>query len=315
VVEAPSERTAELELPYESRHLPFDKRDEIDVWPDGARIAVTIELTPEQWEWDRKEPSEVHGSITLPEESRQSLSSQTAVRYGMKIGLPRIWNILEERNLTATAPATGNTAVRYPETIRKFTELGHEVICHSYSEGTPLTVLDKEGQRKDINKTVDVLERTTGETPKGWLSPALLCNEDTIDILADQGFNYHCDLQDDELPYFIEKNGTTLVELPYRIVGGPSDLALYVRENRYSIDEALEYLKSVFDAHYTEAATRPQLFNVCIHPHVSGRPDASLVIEKYLDYILKHDEVWMATYGEVADWWASNLDRQCVSES
>jgi len=312
MVKSPSDRTEKFELPYESRHLPFDERDETEVWPNDARMAVTIELTPEQWEWDKQEPVDVHGSINLPEESRHSLSSQTAIKYAMDVGLPRLWEILEKRDLTATAPATGNAAVQYPETIARFQELGHEVICHSYSEGTPPTVLSREEQEKDITRTVEVLEETTGETPQGWLSPSLLCNEDTIDILGEQDFLYHCDLQDDELPYFVEKNGNTLVELPYRIVGGPSDLVFYEGENRYSVDEALEYFTSVFDAHYREAATRPQLFNVCIHPHISGRPDSSLVVERYLDYILGHDDIWVATYKEVAEWWAENLDNECV---
>jgi len=313
MVTHPSDDEKRFQLPYTDRHIPFEERNDAEIWPDDSRMAVMIELTPEQWEWDTVEPVDVHGSVTLPEQSEHSLSTQTSIKYAMDIGLPRLWEILEERDLTATAPATGNAAVQYPETIKQFHELGHEIICHSYSEGTPPALQSREEQRKDIRKTVNVIEDVTGEEPKGWLSPALLCNKDTIDILIEEKFHYHCDLQDDELPYFIEKDGSKLVEIPYRIIGGASDLAFYAEgDTRHSTDEALAYFKSVFDAYYREAAKRPQMFVYGIHPHASGRPDSSKVVADFLDYILKHDDIWVATFQEVANWWSNNLDASCV---
>lgn len=295
--------------PFAERHLPFEERSTTDVWPEGARIAVIIELTPEEWNWGAHEPLGVHGAVPLPDAPTPSLSTQSAVEYGFNIGLPRLWEIIEERELSVTAPTTGNAARRYPEVIREFHKRGHEIIAHGYSEGTPPPILTREEQLEDVHETVDAVAGVTGEHPGGWLSPGLLCTEETVELLAEQGFRYHCDLQSDELPFFIDIGGTTMVELPYRIVGGATDLALFAnRTARYTTDEALTYYKTVFDAYYREGRRRPQLFYYGIHPYVSGRPDSSEVVASFLDYVVDHEEVWIGTAGEVAEWWSDRFD-------
>lgn len=297
----------EYPIPFEVRRLPFEDREAVEVWPDGARMAFMIELTPEAWEWGQAEARDVHGLRPAPE--APPFTSQTAVDYGFNVGLYRLWEVLEERDLVATAPTTGNVAVQHPEMLDEQARRGHELCGHAYSEGTQMSDLSREEQVEDVRQCTRRLEAVTGETPTGWLSPGLVCTPETVEVLAEEGYRYHCDLQDDELPYFIDTDAGTIVELPYRIIGSVSDLSLYAsRGFRMAPDEALHYYKASFDAYYREANRRPQMFVMALHPFVSGRPDPSYVAGEFLDYVLEHDDVWPATFGEVAEHWRAAFD-------
>lgn len=296
-------------LPYNERHLPFEDRTDVDVWPNGARMAVILYITPEEWRWKHKEALGVRGSRTLPEEPEPSLSTRSAVKYGFDVGLPRLQEILDERDVKITLPTGAAAAKRHPDPIRSFHDAGHEINGHSYSEGTPPTTMSREEQVDDIEMSLATLEEVTDERPRGWLGPAVLSNQDTVDLLLENDMDYHCDLQDDELPYFIDWNDRTLVEIPYRMVGNINDFYLYgAREHRWSPSEATDYLKDTFDAYYRRAETRPNLFIYGTHPFVSGRPDSSVVFEDFLDYMRSHDDVWLTTYSEIADWWSEQFD-------
>ena len=45
---------------------------------------------------------------------------------------------------------------------------------------------------------------------------------------------------------------------------------------------------------------------ITLHPYIMGQPHRIKYVEEVLDYICGHDGVWMATGGEVADWYYEN---------
>jgi peptidoglycan/xylan/chitin deacetylase (PgdA/CDA1 family) len=299
-------------LPYSERRLPWDDRGDIPVWPDGARMAAVIYITPEEWRWDRHEAFDIRGTPQKHHGSppeRHSLSKRSAVRYAFTAGIPRLLRILDDRDVTISFPTSGLAVEMHPEIMGEVHDAGHEINAHGYSEGTPVSLKDKDGQREDIRETVDLIEDVTGSIPRGWLGSYLECTEETVEVLAEEGFDYHCDLQDDDIPYFIDVGDESLVEIPYRMVGNINDFYVFAtRSTRYTPEQVLDYLTSTFDAYYREAARSPMLFNYGTHPFVSGRPEAAQVWANFLDYVLGHDDVWFATYEEIADWWTEQFD-------
>lgn len=292
------------ELPWEERHIPFDDRKHAEIWPDGARMAVIFYITPEEWRWDQKEHLGIRGHRILDAPDRPSLSARTAVKYGFEMGLPRLFEIVEERGVSVSFPLGGLAAVQHPDIVQRYADAGHDIIAHSYSEGTPNTAMSRDEQREDIQETVSAIEEVTGITPSGHLGPGVLANEDTVELLLDEGFEYHCDLQDDDLPYFIDLDGETLVEVPYRMVGNVNDFYLFAsRSSRFGIGQALNYLTSTFDAYYRAAAKRPLTLVYGTHPFVSGRPDSAYVFDEFLKHVQAHDDVWLTTHGDVAGHW------------
>ena len=46
--------------------------------------------------------------------------------------------------------------------------------------------------------------------------------------------------------------------------------------------------------------------SVALHPWISGHPDRMPWVRKALEYVAGHDDVWLATGSEVADWYFAN---------
>ncbi len=293
---------------FRERHFPFDQRGGAQVWPNRARMAVLLYIAAEDWQWDRIEQFGVPGGRYMPTETRPSLSTYSTIKYGFEIGLYRMRDILKERGIKVTLWTTGNAVERHPEIIKEFSVLGHEIGAHGYSEGMPLSAMSRENQRENIRKTVEIISNTTGKKPVSWLGPVAMCNEDTIELIAEEGFICNGDLYNDELPYFIDVKGKTLVEIPYRYVGNINDnfMTIYHLEH---IEDMLIHLKSAFDAYYREASIRPLIFIYGTHHFVSGRPDTAFVFRTFLDYLQQFKDVWIATYDEMAKWWIEKFNK------
>jgi peptidoglycan/xylan/chitin deacetylase (PgdA/CDA1 family) len=121
------------------------------------------------------------------------------VKYGYDIGLRRLNEILLERDVPITFYTSANAVEQHPDIMKEMHDSGHEVTAHMYSEGRGTLNFDKEGLREDVLKTRDIIEELTGEEPVGWLGPGAVATVDTIEVLAEEGFLYNGDLQDDEL--------------------------------------------------------------------------------------------------------------------
>ena len=134
---------------------------------------------------------------------------------------------------------------------------------------------------------------------------------DTIELLIEEDFDYHGDLQNDELPYFIEGRDRNLVEIPYRLVGNLNDLAIFTR-NVNSVSSGADVVIEAFDAYYAQAATTP-MFNFGTHPYISERPDTSEAFRLVLEHIAGHDEVWLTNYGEIATWWRAEFEKDAFT--
>ena len=163
-------------------------------------------------------------------------------------------------------------------------------------------MLTYEEIREDIRRTVKLIKDLTGVTPVGWLSPSAQCDINTIRACADEGMLYNADLQDDELPYFLDIDGKTLVILPYRMIGNINDYLLLKPQNM-TLQDSLDTMMQSFDRCYKAAATTPLMFNFGTHPFVIGRADAASIMQEFIQYVKKHDDVWFATLQDVAEWW------------
>ena len=237
-----------LDLPFTTRRLGYEERKGLEIWPNGARMAVLVYTCPEEWDWEGLEPLPPAGAFMLPGERKHSLSTRTAVQYGFNIGLPRLADVMSDHGLRFTLGTTGNAAERHGELLGKLHRAGHEVAAHGYSEGTPPVFQSREDQAKGIDATIAAIETVTGSKPRGWWSPGAICDADTVTLLLERGFAYHGDLQDDELPYFVEAGGKRMVEIPYNMVGNVNDYFLFVNQRR-AIEDNLAYLTSTFDAY------------------------------------------------------------------
>jgi peptidoglycan/xylan/chitin deacetylase (PgdA/CDA1 family) len=271
-------------------------------------MAVLVYTAPEQWLWGNAEPAKPAGTLAAGRGSSSTLSTYSAVEFGYRVGLPRLRRIMGDFGLRTTLWVNGTAAEQFGDVLEPFVTEGHELGAHGFSQGVLMSSLARDEQGEAIARSVKALEAVAGVRPNGWLSPAAECRVDTIELLLEHGFDFHCDLQNDELPYFIEGVDRNLVEVPYRLVGNLNDLAIFTR-NVNSVSSGADVVIEAFDAYYAEAGRTPLLFNFGTHPYISGRPDTSAAFARVVAHILRHKDVWVTNYGGIATWWRSQFEQ------
>ena len=119
-----------------------------------------------------------------------------------------------------------------------------------------------------ILRVLDLIEKTTGKRPKGWLSSSLRCTVNTSDICKELGLTYHCDYMNDEQPYLIKTAHGPLVSTPY--TQEANDIGMFLRRN-LTADEAFGLWKDEFDELYRAGEKSGRMMSIGLHPHIIGR--------------------------------------------
>jgi len=65
-----------------------------------------------------------------------------------------------------------------------------------------------------------------------------------------------------------------------------------------------DYAVDTFDVLYREGAKGPRMMSLGLHLRIIGRPGRIGALEKFIDHVRSHDDVWIATRRQIAEHWA-----------
>ena len=65
-------------------------------------------------------------------------------------------------------------------------------------------------------------------------------------------------------------------------------------------------IRDQFDVLYEDGAKTGRCMSICLHPFLVGVPHRAKYFEQALSHIKSRAEVWIATGGEIADWYGKN---------
>ena len=133
--------------------------------------------------------------------------------------------------MPASCTVNGILCERHPQIVTAAAKRGWELIAHNYIQTEFLINYrdDRAKEREVLKRTIDLIEKTAGRRPKGWLSSSLRCTVNTSDILKELGLTYHCDYMNDEQPYLINTAHGPLVSIPY--TQEANDIGMFLRRN------------------------------------------------------------------------------------
>src|SRR3546814_12358530 len=77
--------------------------------------------------------------------------------------------------------------------------------------------MDEAQERAIIEDSIRTVEAATGQRIRGWLAPALTHTPRTLDLIAEYGLDYTCDLYHDDQPTKVKVKSGTLTAIPYSI--------------------------------------------------------------------------------------------------
>jgi peptidoglycan/xylan/chitin deacetylase (PgdA/CDA1 family) len=276
--------------------IDFDRVERSDGdfhWPNGARLAVV--LTSEY------EPVYQLKPLAGGQPNYRQLAE---IRYEATRGIWRVLNLLAEHKARCTYFVNGATAERFPESVKAIVAGGHEVGAHSWHAADHFT-MSREEEDAVIGRTAAALTKAAGTRPSGWLTPRAQVSENTVELMVKHGFTWHSDCFDDDLPYSIEVDGKTLIEIPRSTLTDDYAMLGNLTARPFgSPRDMLDVWIDEFDVLYKESKGGARLFSVNWHHCMMGRPAISRVLDELLTHVNKHEGVWCARGVDVAEFWS-----------
>ncbi|HLW37814.1 MAG TPA: allantoinase PuuE [Candidatus Eremiobacteraceae bacterium] len=279
-------------------------------WPGDARIAVQIVMNYEEGseysipDGDNASETyltEVPGASLGP--GKRDLIVESTYEYGSRAGFWRLMRAFAARDIKVTVFGAALALERNPEAARAIRAAGHEVCSHGW-RWIGFQTMDEAEEREHMRKAVESIKRTIGERPYGWYcryAPSL--NTRRL-IVEEGGFLYDSDAYNDDIPFWVEVSGKDHLVIPYTL--DVNDMKFCVAPGFTAPSGYFEYMRDTFDILYREGKTNPKMMSVGLHPRLAGRPGRTAALERFLDHVMDHKDVWICRRVDIARHWIAN---------
>ena len=167
-------------------------------WPNNKKLVVMVTIMFEVWS-DGKAPPYSPMTTSLKPGTPDLLGISWS-QYGGKTGIWRFLRILDETQIKATVCLNAKGAELFPDAVKEAHRRGHEIAGHSYTQDLVLPYLSAAEEREVIQRCKRIITDTVGVAPVGWFSPVAAPTVNTARFLAEEGFIWHGDYNDSDLP-------------------------------------------------------------------------------------------------------------------
>jgi allantoinase len=286
-------------------------------WPGGARLALQFVLNYEEGAencvLDGDPASEVFLSEIIGAQAypMRHMSMESTYEYGSRAGLWRVLRTFERYRLPLTIFAVALAAQRHPEAVQAFKELGHEIACHGW-RWISYQQIDERTERQHMAQAVESLTRAFGAAPLGWYTGR--DSPQTRRLLVEHGgFLYDSDSYADDLPYWTcvsVGSDATSRRVPHLVVPytlDSNDMRFATAQGFNCGSQFFDYLRAAFDTLYREGdpdgLDAPKMLSVGLHCRLIGRPGRIASLERFIEYALSHERVWICRRIDIARHW------------
>jgi len=277
-------------------------------WPNNAKLALQIVLNYEEG----AENSVLHGdkqSETFLSEiigaqaiKGRHISMESLYEYGSKRGFWRIHELFQKKKIPLTIFGVAMALERNPEVCKAIKEADYEVACHGW-RWIDYQNINKSVEKKHMDLAIKTIKKIFGRRPLGWYTGR--CSPNTRDLVMNEGgFVYDSDSYSDDLPYFEKRNNKKQLIVPYTLDN--NDMRFATNQGFNSGDQFYNYLKDSFDVLYKEGEKNPKMMSVGLHCRIIGKPGRLKSLERFLDYVMEHNNVWICKRIDIAKHWIKN---------
>lgn len=298
-------------LPYPRNMIGYGANPPHANWPGQARIAVQFVFNYEEG----AESSVLHGDkaseqflseiVGAAAYEGRHMSMESIYEYGSRAGVWRILREFERRQLPLTVFGVAMALERHPELVAALGELGHEIACHGW-RWIHYQNFDEAQEREHMRIAVEVFKRITGHAPLGWYTGRDSPNTRRL-VVEHGGFTYDSDYYGDDLPFWTNVTTSSGKTVPHLVVPyalDTNDMRFATAQGFNTGEDFFQYLRDAFDVLYAEGSETPKMLSIGMHCRLLGRPGRFLALQRFLDHIERHDNVWVTRRIDIATHWA-----------
>lgn len=279
-------------------------------WPGGARIAVQFVINYEEG----GENNILHGDQAseaflseivgaAPWTGQRHMNMESIYEYGSRSGFWRLHRLFDQRGVPVTVFAIATALQRNPPVVEAMAQSNWEIASHGL-KWIDYKDFDKKEERAHMDEALAIHARLTGQAPLGWYTGRSSIN--SLDLVMEHGgLLYSSDSYADDLPYWVAGlNGPHLI-VPYTL--DANDMRFATPQGFNCGDQFYSYLKDSFDVLYGEgAAGQPKMMSIGLHCRLAGRPGRAAAVARFVDYVMGHEDVWLARRADIARHWLIN---------
>src|SRR2546422_3569931 len=255
-------------------------------WPGGKRLAVYVAVNIEQFRYGAGK-----GAAIAPPDQAHSHSVFSWRDYGNRVGIWRLFELLDELGMPAEAQM--NTAIyeAAPDIPERLRARGDEILGHGVTNSDEQGHLSEDQERALIAGVTATITKHEGAAPVGWMSPWLSNSTLTMDLLQEAGYRYVMDWTMDDQPIWFRPGRGGFLAMPYPIeVNDTRGIVWY----RYTADEFADLIVDQFDEMLAQSARQPLVCPISLHAFVTGRPYRIRRLRRALQHVRQHrDRVWL----------------------
>jgi allantoinase len=276
-------------------------------WPGEARIAVNFVMNYEEGsEYNALDDGVSEATLTESGSSNygvkgRDLAAEGMFEYGSRVGFWRVHRLFKERGLPLTVFGCALALERNPKVAAAVRDSGWDVCSHGWRWVKHYELSEAE-EREHIRKAIESMKKTVGERPLGWYcryGPSV----NTRRLIAEEGgFLYDSDAYNDELPYWVRVGSKPHLVVPYSLTANDSKFG---SGGFFTAADYFTFVKDGFDVLYREGQTQPKMMSLGLHLRLIGHPSRAAGLERALDYIAGHKDVWFTRRIDIARHWAA----------
>ena len=277
-------------------------------WPNNAKLALQFVLNYEEGgensvlngdKYSETFLSEIIGAKAV---KGRHVSMESIYEYGSRAGFWRLDSLFKEKKIPITIFAVGLALKQNLEVCDALKNGDYEIAAHGY-RWIDYQDVKKSVEKKHMQQAIKTIKDIFGSRPLGWYTGR--CSPNTRDLVFDDGgFLYDSDSYSDDLPYWEYRGKKKQLIIPYTLDN--NDMRFATNQGFNTGDHFYNYLKDSFDALYEEGKTTPKMMSVGLHCRLIGRPGRIQSLKKFLDYVLKFEDIWICKRVDIAKHWIEN---------
>lgn len=274
-------------------YAPYRNRPKLQ-WPEGKTCAVWIAPNLEFYELD---PAQNPHRKSWPK-PHPDVVGYSHRDHANRVSHWRMAEMMSKYGFPGSVSLSVALCDHIPEVVADASARGWEFFSHGIYNTRYSYGMDEAQERAIIEDSLKTVARATGQRIRGWLAPALTHTPRTLDLLAEYGFDYTCDLYHDDQPTQIDVAQGALTAIPYSLeVNDHYGFFIYNMSPR-------EYANSLirqYDRLADEGAASGTVMCIPLHSYLIGQPHRIGAFERVLDHIAQDGRAWITRAGDIVD--------------
>lgn len=267
-------------------------------WPNGAGLAVYLGFNIEHFAF-----GEGLGAGIGPASPQPDVLNYSWREYGNRVGAWRCLDLFDSLDLPAAALINTSLYDHCPELVAACVARGDELVGHGHSNAERQGILNVADERELLTQCRVRMQKESGQSAAGWLSPWISESLQTSDLLAETGYGYTLNWCHDDQPVPMRtRSGKALWAMPYP--QELNDIPMIIARQMDGKDFAqmiIDQLDEMIDQSQLPNSA-PLVMGIALHPYIIGQPYRLRHLRRALQHVAAardSAQVWMTTPGEI----------------